>query len=72
MRILNLEEQIRQVIKMARDDEACFEGFELELAPDRQKAAAFRKIRRRVRMQMLVDAGLLGEPGSCHGLNESP
>lgn len=59
MSVPNVEERIKEIVSMSEDDESCFEGFGAVSASDRRKAAAFRQLRRQVRLDMLAAAGLL-------------
>jgi hypothetical protein len=56
---ISVEQQIKEIIGMAQDDEACFEGFGLSVPPDRRKSEAFRRLQRRVTREMLAEAGVI-------------
>ena len=49
--------RVREIIEMAQDDEACFEGLGIATASSRRRAEAFRQLHREVTKEMLSEAG---------------
>jgi len=51
-------QEVQDILRMAEDDETCFEGFGTGTTAARKKAAVFREREYRLTMQMFEAAGI--------------